>query len=81
MPCIVQLTASTSIYVYANDHMPPHFHILTPDGDALVDMQTLQIIRGMVRRRPYALTVAWASEPANRDRLHAEWRRLNEGDD
>ena len=33
------------IRVYANDHLPPHFHILTPDGDALVDIAILEILR------------------------------------
>ena len=80
MPCLVQLTASVSIYVYANDHAPPHFHIVTPDGDALVAIISLQIIRGQVRRQAYAAAVTWASDPANRAALVAEWKRLNVDD-
>jgi hypothetical protein len=27
-----------TIRVYANDHLPPHFHIVAPDFEALVEM-------------------------------------------
>ena len=26
------------IRIYSNDHLPPHFHIITPDADALVEI-------------------------------------------
>ena len=78
MPCLVQITASVSIYVYANDHAPPHFHVVTTDGDALVAIATLQIIRGRVRRQAYAAAVAWASDPTNCATLVEEWKRLND---
>ena len=81
MPCVHQLTASVSIYVYANDHAPPHFHIVAPDADALVDMRSLQIIRGRVRPKTFAAAVKWATEDASRAALMAEWERLNESDD
>ncbi len=33
---------SVIVRVYANDHLPPHFHVLTPDAEALVEIATLR---------------------------------------
>jgi hypothetical protein len=68
------------ICVYADDHMPPHFHILTPDGDAQVRIDSLEIIRGSLRRSDFDTGLRWAHDAANRERLWAEWSRLNERD-
>lgn len=39
------------IRVYTNNHLPPHFHISTPNGDALADIETLEILDG----KPHAM--------------------------
>jgi len=63
------------IRVYANDHLPPHFHIITPDADALVDIETLEILRGKLSRRAEAEALAWAK--ANGSLIVEEWIRTN----
>ncbi|WP_420959403.1 DUF4160 domain-containing protein [Brucella sp. IR073] len=63
------------IRVYANDHLPPHFHILTPDGDALVEIATLEILRGKLPRKVEDTALEWARE--NKARIAAEWSRTN----
>ncbi len=63
------------IRVYANDHLPPHFHIITPDADALVDIGTLEILRGKLSRRAEAEALAWARSNANL--IVNEWNRTN----
>ena len=60
--------------------MPPHFHVLTPDGDAQVRIDSLEVIRGSLRRADLESAIDWAKEAANHQRLWAEWRRLNERD-
>lgn len=34
-----------SIRVYANDHLPPHFHAVTPDREALIAIKTLAVLQ------------------------------------
>lgn len=63
------------IRIYANDHLPPHFHIITPDADALVDIETLEILRGKLSRRSEAEALAWAR--ANGNLIVDEWNRTN----
>lgn len=63
------------IRVYANDHLPPHFHIITPDADALVDIETLEILRGKLSRKAEAEALAWAK--TNHILIIDEWNRKN----
>ncbi|MCM2439679.1 DUF4160 domain-containing protein [Agrobacterium vitis] len=63
------------IRVYANDHLPPHFHIITPDADALVEIATLDIIRGKLPRKAEQIALEWATE--HRAVIAVEWNRTN----
>jgi hypothetical protein len=45
MPRIVRL-ASVTIYIHADDHAPPHFHVVGPDANLKVSIETLQVMRG-----------------------------------
>lgn len=74
MPTLVEF-GSIQIRLYAKDHLPPHFHISTPDGEAIVLLSDLSILRGRVRRRDYEQCRQWASE--HRELLDNEWNRLN----
>jgi hypothetical protein len=65
----------TILTVYANDHLPPHFHAITPDDEALIEIATLTILRGDLRPATRRKVLAWAT--ANRQALVAEWNRLN----
>jgi hypothetical protein len=45
MPTIVKL-GNIAIRMFAKDHNPPHFHVVTPDHQALVSIETLELMRG-----------------------------------
>lgn len=62
------------IKVYA-DHNPPHFHVMTPDGESLIDLATLAEIQAGANRKLLAKAMSWAA--AHRAELEAEWQRLN----
>jgi hypothetical protein len=47
------------IHMYWQEHHPPHFHALYGDFEALIDIQTLEIIRGDLPRRALALVQDW----------------------
>lgn len=63
------------IRVYANDHLPPHFHVITPDADALVGIGKLEIIKGRLSANIEKTALAWAAE--NRALIASEWNRIN----
>lgn len=73
MPTIRRF-ANCKIAIYADDHIPPHSHIEGRDFRAVVEIETLSIRAGDVRRAAEAMQ--WAS--SNIDALRAEWARLNQ---
>ena len=72
MPTLCRV-ANCKISIYADDHLPPHFHIEGRGFRALVEIETMTVRAGDVRKAPAAM--AWAR--ANIELLRAEWIRLN----
>lgn len=64
------------IRMFADDHNPPHFHVVTPDGEALVLLSDLSVLAGAIDRRSLEVVREWAT--MNRGAMSNEWRRLNE---
>jgi hypothetical protein len=64
-----------TIRVYANDHLPPHFHAVSPDHEALIEIATLTILRGSLSAQGRKAVMTWAE--ANRNAITAEWNRIN----
>jgi hypothetical protein len=73
---ILQRFGSVSIRMYADDHRPPHFHIVAPDFQALVRIDDLAVIAGDARPRDIAEALAWARD--HRGFLALKWAELNE---
>ncbi|WP_375408594.1 DUF4160 domain-containing protein [uncultured Methylobacterium sp.] len=63
------------IVIYANDHLPAHFHILAPGAEALVGISPLRILKGSVPAKVERTAMTWAT--ANVAMLKAEWNRIN----
>lgn len=74
MPTLVVL-GNVKIQMFAGDHNPPHFHVVTPDGEVIVELRTLLVLRGAVRSRELTIAMAWAKN--NLELLKDEWHRLN----
>jgi hypothetical protein len=62
------------IKVRGHDHLPPHFHVITPEGECIVEIATLTVLAGTLPKRA-AWAIEWAAE--NRSVLIAEWNRRN----
>jgi len=71
-----KLLANARIEIRANEHVPPHFHLIGPNSNALVDIRNLEILRGRASRSDFREAVAWAVD--HMEDLLAEWSRLNE---
>jgi hypothetical protein len=66
---------SVSLKVYGADHLPPHFHVVGADFEAMIEIATLTIIRGELRANIRKPVIDWAT--AHRSELAAAWTRLN----
>jgi hypothetical protein len=45
------------IQMFWQDHPPPHFHALYAEHEALIDIQTMDVIAGSLPRRALALVL------------------------
>lgn len=72
MPTIVRLSETVRICMYGGDNDPPHFHVLTGDGNAfMVRLDTLQVLAGRASAK------AFATAAEHRDLLAKRWNDLN----
>jgi len=59
------------IRMYYDDHNPPHFHAYYGAFEAIITLDTLQVLEGNLPRRAKALVVEWARE--HRTELAEDW--------
>jgi hypothetical protein len=59
------------IQMFWNDHAPPHFHALYGEFEVLINIRTLEVIKGTMPRRALTLVLEWAS--LHRAELIEDW--------
>lgn len=59
------------IRMYFSDHAPPHFHAIYAGEEAVVAIETGEIIRGRMPDRALRLVREWAS--MHREELENNW--------
>lgn len=74
MPTIIRI-GGQKIQVFADDHYPPHFHIVGSDFEVLVSMRDLSILKGGRYHREVKAAMEWAEQ--NLDVLQKMWTNLN----
>ena len=74
MPTISQFFGIV-IQMYWREHAPPHFHALYAEHEALIDIRTLEVIKGSLPKRAQAqaqaLVLEWAAQ--HRIELMEDW--------
>ena len=60
------------IQMFWGDHAPPHFHAVYGEHEIIINIRTLEIIRGFMPRRALALVLEWAS--LHREKLMEDWK-------
>ena len=60
------------IRMYYDDHNPPHFHAYYGEHEAIILIETLEIVEGKLPKRAKAMVIEWAFE--HRQDLIADWR-------
>jgi len=66
------------VRMYWDDHRPPHFHVEYGGREAVVVIDSLDVVRGHLPRRALALLAEWALQ--HRQELRADWERAERGE-
>ena len=77
MPTLFSI-GNVCLRMYADDHSPPHFHIVALDFQVLVRISDLAVIAGEARPVQIAEALAWARD--HQEMLALQWAELNERD-
>ena len=77
MPCISQFYG-ISIYLYHEDHAPPHIHAVHAEHVASFEISTSQRLTGNLPPRAERLVREWLE--LRRDDVMASWRLAHAGD-
>lgn len=59
------------IQMFWDEHAPPHFHALYGEHEVLIDIRTLEILKGSLPRRALSMVLEWAS--LHRKELLEDW--------
>lgn len=59
------------IRMYYGDHAPPHFHVRYGSQKALIEIETLALMRGQLSPRALGLVMEWAA--LHQQELREDW--------
>ena len=48
-----------AIYMYFNDHLPPHFHAIFGEEEVLIDIRTMEVMQGAFPRPQLNFVTTW----------------------
>lgn len=64
------------IYMFSNDHPPPHFHAKYAEFEILVNINNLSVLHGTFPSRALGMTIEWAS--MHQKELKELWERFRD---
>jgi hypothetical protein len=68
-----------AIYMYYEDHNPPHFHVISGGREALVGIHPVGILAGGLSGKMNKKVLAWAR--VHVAALMENWNRMQDGDE
>lgn len=66
------------IYMYINDHNPPHFHARYNEFEATISINDFAWLKGKLPAKAYTLVIEWAL--LHQDELIKNWGLLSDDD-
>ncbi len=69
---------SCKVAIYADDHFPPHFHLVGKGWRCSIEIASLALMHGQAPKRELDEALTWARK--NRELLTAKWSEYNERD-
>ena len=67
-----------AIYMYFQDHAPPHFHAIYGEHEALIEISSARTLEGELPKRAAKLVKAWTK--LHRRELQLNWERAQAGE-
>jgi hypothetical protein len=67
------------IFMYFNEHNPPHFHVQYNEHRASIKIETFGLMDGRVPSKVLGLIVEWAEE--HQDELMQNWNSMKKSGD
>ena len=64
------------VYMYFNDHNPPHFHVRYNDFRAIISIKDLALLEGQLPPRVLGLVMEWAG--LHKNELMDNWNMVKE---
>jgi hypothetical protein len=62
------------IFMYFDEHNPPHFHAKYNEDRAVISINELKVMEGRLPKRALSLVLEWANE--HRDEMLSNWNSL-----
>lgn len=62
------------VYIYFNEHVPPHFHALCGDDEVVIAIETCNVVEGGLPAAKLKRALRWARD--NQDMLRAKWAEI-----
>jgi hypothetical protein len=59
------------IAMFYSDHPPPHFHVRYGRARAVIDVESLSVLRGRLSPRALGLVIEWAAQ--HQEELRTNW--------
>ena len=72
---IISFFDGIKVLLFSNDHLPPHFHVYFAEYKAMIEIESLDIIRGNLPPKQYNKAVDWAK--LNQENLLETFYQLN----
>lgn len=66
------------IYMYYNDHMPPHFHAKWAEQEVIIQIGTIKVYTGSLPRPQLDLVLRWAI--LHNEELKNNWELARKGE-
>ncbi|KAB2648617.1 MAG: DUF4160 domain-containing protein [Verrucomicrobia bacterium] len=63
------------IRMFYGDHAPPHFHAVYQGEEVQLNIESLEVMNGAMRRRALVLVLEWAA--LHRDELRLAWEQAS----
>jgi len=67
------------IYMYFNEHNPPHFHAQYNEYQASISIKNFGVLEGKLPSKVFSLVVEWATE--RQEELMENWNTLEKTGD
>lgn len=66
-----------SIHIQSREHLPPHIHAFSGDDEALIDIRTGNIIKGILAGKKLRIVRDWLDEKDRRKLTEENFYELN----